>query len=87
MTSQTLLAQSFSTEYIIGFILLLLWTFPWKVVALWRSAKNSHKWWFLSFFILNTLGFLEIFYIFFISKKVKKAGTEKKIDEKAEEKN
>jgi len=48
--------------------LILLWQLPWKGVALWKSARNSHKKWFIALFLLNTLAILEIIYIFFFSK-------------------
>jgi len=51
------------------FILILLYTIPLKGVALWRAAKNNHKWWFVALLILNTLGLLELLYIFVFSKK------------------
>lgn len=50
-------------------ILLVLWTLPWKGVALWKSARNSDKWWFIALLIINTLGILEILYIYIFSKK------------------
>jgi len=50
-------------------LLLLLWVMAWKGVALWRASKNNHKKWFVALFLLNTLGILEIIYIFFFSKK------------------
>ncbi|MFQ6049862.1 MAG: DUF5652 family protein [Candidatus Paceibacterales bacterium] len=49
--------------------LIILWVLPWKGVALWKAAKNAHKWWFVALLVLNTLGFLPIIYIFFFSKK------------------
>lgn len=50
-------------------ILALVWTLPWKGVALWKAAKNGHMWWFVAMLVLNTLAALEIIYIFFFSKK------------------
>jgi len=47
----------------------LLWTLPWKGVALWKAARNSHKKWFVVLLVINTLAILEIVYIFFFSKK------------------
>lgn len=47
---------------------IMLWTIPWKGVALWRAAKNGHKRWFIALFLLNTLAILEIVYIFYFSK-------------------
>lgn len=50
-------------------ILLILWTIPWKGVALWKSAQLSHKKWFIALLIVNTIGLLEIYYIFFVARK------------------
>ena len=49
----------------------LLWTMPWKGVALWKAARNSHKRWFVAILLVNSLALLEIIYIFFLSKKKK----------------
>jgi len=48
-----------------GFVLaaLVIWTIPWKALALWRSARHSQKWWFIIFILVNTIGLLEIFYL------------------------
>jgi len=51
--------------------LTLLWVLPFKGVALWKAAKNCHKWWFIPLLVLNTMAVLEIIYIFFFSKKTK----------------
>ena len=49
--------------------LLVLWTIPWKGVALWRAARNNHTAWFIVLLVVNTLAILEIIYIFAFSKK------------------
>lgn len=49
--------------------LIILWTLPWKGVALWKAAKINDKWWFIALLVLNTLALLEIFYIFIFSKR------------------
>ncbi len=49
----------------------VLWTIPWKGVALWKSAKQNQKWWFIVFLVLNTLAILEILYLFVFDKKKK----------------
>jgi len=46
-----------------------LWTIPWKGVALWKSARQNEKWWFIALLLINTIGLLEILYIFVFSKK------------------
>jgi len=50
-------------------ILAIIWTLPWKGIALWKAAKNDDKKWFIALLVLNTLAILEIFYIFVFSKK------------------
>ena len=49
-------------------LLLALWTIPWKGVALWKAARFSHQKWFIVFLIVNSIGLLEIFYIFYIAR-------------------
>ncbi len=49
--------------------LLLLWSLPWKGYSLWTAARRQDKWWFIALLIINTVGILEIFYIFAIAKK------------------
>lgn len=50
-------------------LLALAWVLPWKGLALWRAARNNQKAWFWSLLVINTLGLLEILYIFVFSKK------------------
>jgi len=49
-------------------VLIILWSIPWKGVALWKSAKNSHLGWFIALLIINSLAILDILYIFIFSK-------------------
>lgn len=51
---------------------IILWSLPWKAVALWKSARNQDVLWFVIILLFNTLGILEIIYIFLISKKKQK---------------
>ena len=50
-------------------VILAIWTIPWKGYALWLSAKRDQKKWFIVMLILNTVGILEIIYIFKVAKK------------------
>ena len=50
-------------------ILLALWAIPWKIYAVWLACKRNQKKWFVALLLLNTVGILEIFYIFKIAKK------------------
>lgn len=51
---------------------LLAWAMIWKGLGLWRAASNKSVGWFVALMILNTIGFLEILYIFVFSKIGKK---------------
>lgn len=44
--------------------LLMIWTIVWKGLALWHSAGRKQGWWFIALLLVNTLGILEIFYLF-----------------------
>ena len=57
------------------FLLLILWTIPWKGIALWKAARLSQKYWFIALLIINTLAILEIIYIFVIARKKEKIPT------------
>jgi len=52
-----------------GFAVLAIWTIIWKGTALWKAARNSSKIWFVVLLAVNTVGILEIIYVFFFSKK------------------
>lgn len=46
-----------------------LWSLPWKGVALWKAVNLRDKAWFIVLLIVNTVGILEIVYIFVIAKR------------------
>jgi hypothetical protein len=50
-------------------LLAVLWALPWKGVALWKAARLNDKKWFIALLVVNTLGLLEILYIFIFSRK------------------
>jgi hypothetical protein len=61
--------QALITQYLWVIYILLAWTVVWKGIALWKSARNSHKVWFIIILVANTLSILDIIYILFFSKK------------------
>jgi hypothetical protein len=64
------LMQALDNPWVLtGFILLSLWTVVWKGIALWRASSNRQMIWFVVMLLANTVGILEIVYIFFFSKK------------------
>lgn len=53
----------------LGILPLLLWSLAWKGWALWLAAKRGDMVWFVILLVVNTMGLLEIFYIFAIAKQ------------------
>lgn len=47
---------------------IIIWTLPWKAVALWKAARRKEMWWFAALLLINTFGILEMFYIFIASR-------------------
>lgn len=53
----------------LGFIMVAaLWSLFWKGLALWHSAQRGSPWWFVILLVVNTLGILEIIYLFAVAK-------------------
>ena len=48
--------------------LLLLWSTFWKGLALWHAGRRGQPWWFVILIIVNTVGILEIIYLFAVAK-------------------
>lgn len=66
-----LFPNNFLSAYLI--FPLLLWSLFWKAWSLWLAARRNQKIWFGALLILNTLGILEILYIFYFSKRSSQA--------------
>lgn len=49
--------------------ILYIWSLIWKGLALWRASKNNQRNWFIAILALNTVGVIEIIYLFFFAKK------------------
>lgn len=52
---------------------LMFWSIIWKGWALWVAAKNDSKPWFIALLLINTMGILEILYIFIFGKEKPKS--------------
>lgn len=48
---------------------LFVWSLFWKGLALWHAAKLEQRNWFIVMLVVNTVGLLEIAYLFFFAKK------------------
>ncbi len=66
-------AFGFSPVGIVGVGLILAVLFVVAVIlkgyALWHSARRSEKWWFIALLVVNTMGILELAYLYSIVGK------------------
>ena len=51
--------------------IILIWSLFWKGWALWIAARKCHKIWFVVLLVVNTVGILEILYIYWFHKMMK----------------
>jgi hypothetical protein len=49
-------------------LLLVIWSLFWKGLALWHAGRRGQPWWFVILLIVNTVGILEIIYLFAVLK-------------------
>lgn len=49
--------------------ILSIWSLIWKGIALWRAVTYHQRNWFIVMLVLNTVGILEIVYLFRFAKK------------------
>lgn len=51
------------------FIILIIWDVLWKLIAMWKSARNNQPGWYICIIVFNTVGILPIIYILLQRKK------------------
>ncbi|MDD5340828.1 MAG: DUF5652 family protein [Patescibacteria group bacterium] len=52
-------------------VLVLIWSTIWKGLALWKSARRKEEWWFIVLLVVNTIGILDILYLYVFSRSKK----------------
>lgn len=60
-------AGTISNGFLTLIIILAVWSLIWKGIALWKAARNEATAWFVVMLIINTVGILEILYIYIFS--------------------
>lgn len=74
MDSLYLFANSTDNKTALTLIMLaIVWSLIWKGIALWKAARLSQKNWFIILLVVNTLGVLEIIYIFAVARERERA--------------
>jgi hypothetical protein len=69
LMSQTILTIISQNSWLIP---LIIWSSIWKMIVLWKSARNNHLTIFIIVMFLNTIGILEICYLIYLYYKNKK---------------
>ena len=49
-------------------VVIIVWSAVWKLLALWKSARKNHLVWFIVLALINTVGILEILYVYIFSE-------------------
>ncbi len=50
------------------FAIILVWSAVWKFLALWKAGRKNSPVWFIVLALVNTVGILDILYIFVFSE-------------------
>ncbi len=77
-TLSTLPKQVFGADAILAtvgvttlVVFLIIWSVAWKGMALWKAAHRGSKPWFILLLLVNSIGILDIVYIYLVGKKKK----------------
>ncbi|MBS3166181.1 hypothetical protein J4444_03595 [Candidatus Woesearchaeota archaeon] len=62
---------------LVALIILGIWDLIWRGMALWHSAQNKQKEWFIALLIINTAGILPIIYLLWFKPDQKKKRSRK----------
>jgi len=57
-----------TTSALVIVVVISIWALVWKGLALWKSSQKKSIPWFIILLVINTVGILEILYIFVFSK-------------------
>ena len=68
LSDQIFRLEEMSPQTIAAIAVLIIWSLVWKGLALWKSAHNESRTWFVILLIINTFGILEIIYYYFLDK-------------------
>lgn len=58
-------------SWLVLFVLLSIWSLVWKGLSLWKAGGRKDKVWFVVLLVFNTLGILDILYIYLFSEMKK----------------
>lgn len=53
----------FLEKYTFLIVAIVIWELLWKFIALWKSARNNHRSWYIAMSAINSIGILPIIYL------------------------
>ena len=53
---------------------LVIWSYAWTLVALWKAARRGQMGWYLALAIFAFPGLLQMLYIFFVAPRYPEVG-------------
>lgn len=62
---------TFIQQHMVWFVIAAIWSLIWKGLALWRAGRLGQKVWFVVLLVVNTVGILEILYLYVFSKSAR----------------
>ncbi len=71
----------FPGTFLVVFFLILFWSLAWKGLALWKAARRGDKFWFVFLLIVNTIGIVEMLYIYVFSAGQGNVETDKDLED------
>lgn len=60
--------ESLTLETSLLLLAVAMWSLYWKGLALWHAAQRGQYIWFFILLVVNTVGILEIVYLFFVAR-------------------
>ncbi len=55
--------QELLAGYMMVIMFFIVWEIVWKMIAMWKAARNNQLGWFICIALINTAGILPIIYI------------------------
>lgn len=56
-------------EAVVPVVAVTVWSLIWKALALYRAGSNKSPGWFTALLFINTVGILEMLYLFVFGRK------------------
>ncbi len=68
LTTEQMIELMNNPRFVLMITVVGIWSLIWKGIALWKAGQRKDKPWFIALLVVNTIGLLEIIYIYFIGE-------------------